>query len=38
VLTDDHPRLEHHGSLPPERGDIDLSALRGDRRRLRVVD
>ena len=38
VLTDDHPRLEYHGSLPPERGDIDLSTLRGDRRRLQVVN
>jgi hypothetical protein len=38
VLTDDHPRLEYHGSLPAERGDIDLSALRGNRRRLRIVD
>ena len=38
LLTDDHPRLEYHGSLPPERGDIDLSKLRGDRRHLRVIE
>lgn len=33
VLTDDHPRLEFHRSLPEAGGPPDLSALKGDVRR-----
>ena len=30
VLTDDRPLLEYHRSLPGDREDLDLRALRGD--------
>ena len=38
LLTDDHPRLEYHRSLPAGTDNIDLSALSADRRELAVVD
>jgi spermidine synthase len=30
LLTDDRPLLEYHRSLPPETGELDIQALRGD--------
>lgn len=38
VLSDDRPRLEYHRSLPAERGDVDLTALRRNPEPLRIVD
>jgi spermidine synthase len=34
LLTDDHPRLEYHRSLPIGDGQVDLSPFRGERREL----